>query len=818
MIKNYFSAGHFVKTAFRNMVRNKNFTIINIAGLAAGIAVCLVIFVVIQFHISFENFHTKKDRIYRILTEYHHSDAPEIFYGRGVPMGMPAGLRTTFPQIEKIAPLYSEGNDQILVPDENGTTIKKFKEEKGVYFTQPSFFDIFDFRFLSGDPGTALKDPNTAVVSKETAEKYFPQDAAHGEWQNVIGKTIKWNNAITLKITGVLASIPRNTDFQVKILIAYGTGYTADFLKSTEWDNTGSSFNCYILLPKNESATAFNTQLRAFVKKMKSERNKDSHIIQPLTQIHYDEQAGTLSGKSISHELIRALWLIAIFILLIACINFINLSTAQAVNRAKEVGVRKVLGSNKRQLKFQFLTETFLIVVSAVVLSISISWGAIPYIGKILDLPLERSILLRTIILVFLPAITIAVTLLAGFYPSIVLSRFNPIAVLKSKLVARSTKGFTLRKGLVVFQFVIAQALIIGTLIIVMQMDDFRNRPLGFEKESIANIPFPGDSAGISKLDFLKKQLEGINGIQRVSFSSNTPVEDDQDNWSNFRFDHAIKETEFYTIIKWADHEYVPTYKLPLVAGRNLEASDTAREFLVNEMLIQNLGIKNPNEALNKEISLWNGRVKGNIVGVIKDYHSRSFRRDLAPVLITTRKTGYSSAGIKLSMKNLSTTMGSIEKIWGQTFPDFVFEYQFLDSKIDNFYKEENQLSELYKIFAGIAIFLSCLGLYGLASFMAVQRIKEVGIRKVLGATAANITYLFSKEFIILIGIAFVISSPIAWYFMHKWLENFPYRITISWWMFAVGGIVSIIIALGTVSFQAVKAALTNPVKSLRTE
>jgi putative ABC transport system permease protein len=535
--------------------------------------------------------------------------------------------------------------------------------------------------------------------------------------------------------------------------------------------------------------------------------------------VHYDTQKiGNYSGKTFSPQLIRALWLIAAFILLIACVNFINLSTAQAINRAKEVGVRKVLGSNKTQLKTQFIAETFLIVILAVILSVLIGTLVLPVISTILDIPLSFGLIQNPFILFFLFIITVAVTGLAGFYPSVVLSRFNPINALKNKLSSKSTKGISLRRGLVVFQFIIAQALIIGTLIIMKQMNYFSNQPLGFDKNNIVNVPFPEDSTSAGKLDYLRKELSEVKGIQKVSFSSTTPVEDDNDNWTTFNFDNSAKETDFYAIIKWADTQYLSTYKLPLVAGRNLDASDTAREFLVDELLLKNLGISDPKDALNKQISIWGGHTKGSIVGVLKQFNSRSFRRDLAPILMTTLKRGYNNAGIKLSSGDVPSTMRSVEKIWGQTFPEFVFEYKFLDAKIDSFYKQERQLSELYKIFAMIAIFLSCLGLYGLASFMAVQRIKEVGIRKVLGASVSNIIYLFSKEFIILIGIAFVIASPVAWYFMHKWLQDYPYRINISWWIFIIGGALSIIIAFLTVSFQAIKAAVANPVKSLRTE
>src|SRR5688572_25657037 len=349
-------------------------------------------------------------------------------------------------------------------------------------------------------------------------------------------------------------------------------------------------------------------------------------------------------------------------------------------------------------------------------------------------------------------------------------------------------------------------------------MNYFMNQPLGFDKDAIVNVPFCVDSLRISRLDYLKQQLLSVNGIQAVSFSSNTPVEDVNDMWSTFRFNQAIKETDFKAITKFADNGYVPAYKLQLIAGRNLQPSNLTREFLVNESLVKSLGLKKPEDILNKEISMWGDRIKCPVVGVLKDFNDRSFRNDLAPLLITTNNTMYNQAGIKLTTTNITSTLASVKKIWEQTFPDFVYEYRFLDDKIESFYKQENQLAQLYKIFAAIAIFLSCLGLYGLASFMAVQKIKEVGIRKVLGASVGSVIYLFSKEFIVLVAIGFVIASPIAWYFMDKWLQDYVYRINISWWIFLVGGISAIIIALVTVSFQAIKAALANPVKSLRTE
>ena len=804
MFKNYF------KTAWRNLSRNSNYTMINIAGLAIGIAVCVMIFIIIQFHSGFDNFHKGEDRIYRVLTEYHHSDSKDVFNGKGVPFGFPNALKTSFPEVQNVAPVLADHDDQIVVLNNDNKTDKKFKENKGFFYTEPTFFKIFNYPLLAGSYET-LKDPNNVLLSKEAAEKYF------GDWHNAIGKTFKINNTDVVKVSGILATIPANTQFQIKAVVAFGTGSTKAMARSTDYDGTSGDFGCFITLKPGASASSLANQLKTYSKKVKSANNNDVEIIQPYRNIHYDVHAGDFSDQTISHKMINILWLIAAFILLIACVNFINLSTAQAVNRSKEVGVRKVLGSNNRQLQLQFIAETFLIVFSSVLLSLVITGITLPFVGNILQLPLSIGLDNALSLATFLAITCVVVTLLAGFYPSIVLSRFNPITALKNKLAATSNKGISLRRGLVVFQFIIAQILIIGTLIIVKQMNFFTNQPLGFDKDAIVNIPVPTDSLDNTKLGYVKQQLTSVNGIQRVSFSSNTPVEDNTDDWTMFSFDHNPKQVDFYSIFKSADNDYVPTYKLPLVAGRNLEPSDTMREFLVNEMLVKNLGITNPQKALNKEIK-FSDKVKGNIVGVMKDFNTRSFRDGLAPMLISTLRPNYNQASIKLATKDVIPVMQSVEKIWNTTYPDFVFEYQFLDNKISGFYKQENQLAYLYKIFAAIAIFLSCLGLYGLASFMAVQRIKEVGIRKALGASASSIVYLFSKEFVLLIAISFAIAVPVAWYFMNKWLQNFAFKIDLSWWIFIVGGIASIIIALISVSFQAIKAAMANPVKSLRTE
>jgi len=818
MIKNYF------KTAFRSLLRNKSYTFINIAGLAVGIAVCMIIFIIIQFQTSFDQFHPNKDHVYRVLTQSYHADAATTSYEKNVPFQMPAALKTSFTQMEDVTPVYASHNDELQVVDDNGTPLKNFKEQNGVFYTSPSFFKLFNFPLLTGSY-ESLKDPNNVLLTKEVAENYF------GDWKAAMGKTIKIRGyysigaglfqfpATGLKVTGVLATIPANTDFHLKLVVAYGTDFTGDpeyGFQKQDWSLTAPDFSCYVSLPSNAGTGNINQQLSAYAKKLQTADNKNTYLLQPISDIHYDVAAGNFSNKTISHELINVLWIIAAFILLIACVNFINLSTVQAVNRAKEVGVRKVLGSKKSQLQIQFLVETLLIVLVAVLLSAGITVLALPYVNSLLELSLSFNVFGNPMIVLFLLAITIAVTVLAGFYPSIVLSGFNPINALKSKLTVNAAKGISLRRGLVMFQFVIAQALIIGTFIIVQQMDYFMKQPLGFNKDAVVNLPFRPDSTGTKLTDYLKQQLL-LNGVESVSFNSNSPMEENN-MFTTLKFDKSIKNADFQAISKFVDNDYVSTYKLQLVAGRNLEPSGWTKEFLVNESFVKSLGLKKPEDILNKEVSIMDGLIKCPVVGVVKDFNDRSLRQELSPVLMATNSTMYRQASVKLPTVNIAGSMEKIKKLWEQTFPNNVYEYSFLDEKIAGYYKQESQLSELYKIFAGIAIFLSCLGLYGLASFMAVQRIKEVGIRKVLGASTGNIVYLFSREFILLIAIAFVIATPIAWYYMHQWLQDYAYRINISWWIFAAGGLAAIIIALATISVKAIKAAVANPVKSLRTE
>ncbi|HEY4194051.1 MAG TPA: FtsX-like permease family protein, partial [Mucilaginibacter sp.] len=587
-----------------------------------------------------------------------------------------------------------------------------------------------------------------------------------------------------------------------------------------DWVSTFSDRNTYIILPPNLSEKQFNADLAAFAKKkIPPPYNKNSSLqLQALKDMHYNTKISVYGGHPFSKQLINVISLIGLFLLLIACVNFINLATAQAVNRSKEVGIRKVLGSNRNQLVLQFISETLIITVFAIILASITAVITLPMLNGLLEINLSSSFLLDPFVILFLIGVIVGVTFLAGFYPALVLSGFNPIEALRNKIKAGRASGISLRRFLVVMQFCIAQFLVIGTLVLIYQMNYFKNKSLGFNKDAVITVPFPQDSISRTKINALKDQLLQQPGIKDISISLYSPA--DNSGWySDFRFNNAPKQVDFGASLKWADPDYFRLYDIQFVAGGAYRQSDTISGYVVNETLIHKLGITDPKQAIGKSIMVWNDQKKNKLItGVVKDFNAGSLKNAIPPVLMAPWKSFYSKLNIKIRPVNVSQTLTGIENLWNKTYPDGIYEYQFLDNTIANFYRSEDELSSLYKIFAGIAIFISCLGLYGLVSFMAVQRIKEVGIRKTLGASVGHIVYLFSKEFTLLVVIAFFISAPIGYYFMHKWLQDFTYRITIGPDIFILAIITSVAIAWITVGYKAVKAALDNPVKSLRSE
>lgn len=802
MLQNYLSI------AMRNLFRNKAYAAINITGLAVGIAACLMLFMVVRYETTYDTFQPNYHRIMHVVTQDSSGDGIE--HTPGIPYPALEAIRTDMPQV-KTGAIFSTYGSQVTVPATNGNN-QKFIEDFGIFFSDPEYFEVFEYKWLAGNK-KVLAEPNTVVLAKAMAEKYY------GTWQNAMKKNIIIDNALTMEIAGIIEDVPAHSDFPLRVVGSFLTmknhpeiyGYT------TDWGSTTSNFQLFMLLPQNTSQANIDAQLLQFSKKHYPREGRlhiRTNFLQPLKEVHSDTRFGNLGTHVTSQSTIRTLSLVGLLIIVMACINFINLSTAQAVSRSKEVGVRKVLGGSRTQLFAQMMGETFVVVLFACILSVGIAWITLPYVSNIVsiqeDLPLFTSFNMFMLL-----GIIIAVTILSGFYPSLILSGFTPSLALKNKITSASVGGLSLRRGLVIMQFGISQVLIIGTIVAISQMDFIRKADLGFNKEAILVLNSNGDSATQSRLEAFKLHLQNQPGIQSVSFSSDVPSSDN--NWAtNFAFDHKPDEN-YALFLKFADEDYFKTYGLQLIAGRMYAKSDTTNEIVINETLVKKLGLKKAEDAVGKQLRTGASRWR-DIVGVTKDFKLNSLRDEMRPVMIAARKSRYNTTGIKLRTTDLAGAQANIQKAWDKFFPEYAFTSSFMDERIENFYRQEEQLSLLYKIFAGLAIVISCLGLYGLVSFMAVQKVKEVGIRKVLGAGVGSIVYLFSKEFTILIAIAFAIAAPISYYMMGEWLNNFQYKISMGTGVFLLAIATSIVVAWATVGYKAIKAALANPVRSLRSE
>ena len=574
----------------------------------------------------------------------------------------------------------------------------------------------------------------------------------------------------------------------------------------------------FIKFPANFSETTINTQLAAMSEKQfdNSKKVHKRHFeAQPLSSLHFDKQYDPLGDHVTSKTTVRTLSLIAFLIIVMASINFINLATAQSVGRSKEVGIRKVLGSSRPQLITQVFGETTIIVLLAVSLSLFVAEAGLPYLKNIASVP-DKIGIFNTGTLLFLSIVALSVILLSGIYPALVVSGFKPALALKNKITAASVGGIPLRRGLVVLQFSISQLLIIGTVIAVKQMNFVNSADLGFDKTAILVISNNTDSISLRRMVAFKQAVLAYPGVQAATFASDVPSSENNSS-TNFNFDHHKKDPGFDLFMKIGDADYFKTFGLRFVAGKGYDVSDTMRQVVVNETLVRKLGLSRFEDAIGKTISVGNG-IWVPITGVVEDFKTNSMRESVKPIAIYPYKVFESEVDVKIKISNLTSTVASVQKLWEHSYPEYAYNGFFLDDSIAKFYDQENQLALVFKIFAVIAIFISCLGLYGLVSFMAVQRTKEVGIRKVLGASVASIVYLFSKEFIVLIIISFIIATPLGWYFMSNWLQSFAYRINMITWIFIDAIAASLLIGWLTVGYKAIRAALVNPVKSLRSE
>ncbi|MDJ1473183.1 ABC transporter permease [Xanthocytophaga flava] len=797
MLRNYF------KIALRNLQRHRTYATINVLGLALGITCSILIFAMIKYHLSFDTFHTKADRIYRMVTEFH---GEEMGYTQGVPAPAGKAFREDFTFAEKVARVTAFHDALISIP--SSKTNKKFEEEAGVAFTEPQYFDILDFPFLEGDKKTALTQPNSAVITQKLADKYFP-----GE--NAIGKVIRFDNKLDFKITGILQDLPPNTDRRHEIFLSYSNlKDQSKFLAADDsWGGVYSDLQCFVLLKPGVTEATVEKALPGMSKKYY--KGKDAtgfqFRLQPIADIHFNPN---MDGYVEKKNLWALAW-IGVFLIITACVNFVNLATAQALNRSKEVGVRKVLGSQPAQLFWQFISETALISFVAILIAYLLANLALPYINGLFESQLSINLFQDIYLSVFLFILLGVVIFLSGSYPGLVLAGFQPILALKGKISQKHVGGFSLRRILVVSQFAISQALIIGTIVIANQMRYSKESDLGFTKESVVMLPVPVSDK--VKMNTLRTRLSEVSGVNNVSFCFQAPAATSNNN-TDIRYDNRPEGEKFGINRKDADDQYVTTFGLKLVAGRNIFPSDTAREFLVNEIFVKKLSLKSPQDVIGKPISVNGDHQKGIIVGVVNDFYNYSFRTDISPICIMSVSDMYNNCAVKIHPANIKSTLAAMEKVWNETYPEYVYSHSFLDEKIAEFYALDDIMLQLIQAFAGIAIFIGCLGLYGLVSFMAAQKTKEIGIRKVLGATTGHVLWLFGKEFVRLIAIAFVIAAPLAWWTMNSWLQDFKYKVSIGPDIFGIAIGFTVLIATLTVSYRSVKVALMNPTRSLRSE
>jgi putative ABC transport system permease protein len=803
MLKNYFTV------AFCNLLRQKGSAILNISGLTLGVTASIILFLLLQHLKSFDTFQSKYDRIYRVVTSSDGNDGKN--YTSGIPSVLPPAFRLDFPEAEEVVFTQYNSNALILVPQKNGES-KKFQEEAGVVYTESNFFRIFDGTMLIGDASKSLDEPNEAIISKKLAKKYFDRE-------DVVGEIIKYGEK-EYKIGAVMADPPNNTDFPFTLMLSYET--IRKEIEEHGWNSIWSDEQCYFLLKEGESIASVESRMDDFTKKHNNERNFDNtrYGIQTLADLHFDDRYGNYSYNTVSKASLMAMGIIGAFLILTACINFVNLATAEAIKRSKEVGIRKTLGSARSQLVLQFLGETFLVTLVAVVVSVCLAQVALTFLNPFLQMDLSISLLANETLLIFIVAILMIVTLLSGTYPAFVLSGFKPALALKSQAGVKSSSGYWLRQGLVVVQFVISQFFIIGTIVIIAQTNYFRNKELGFRQDAIINIPIPeqespSTDSTVSKMRTLKTEIDRLAGIELSSLCY-TPPASGRVSGTGFIMEGETDDQAKDTQVKPADGNYIKLFNLKLIAGTNLMDGDTAVSFVVNRKFTEVAGFANPADIVGKRIRVWRRVLP--VVGVVENFHTTDLRSNIEPTVLMNRIRNYGTLSVQVNPLSVQSSIPEIRKLWEAAYPNHLFEYSFMDEAIREFYDGEGRMSVLLTIFTSLAIFIGCLGLFGLAAFMANQKTKEIGVRKVMGASVESIVFMFCRQFIKLIGIGFVLAGPLAWFTMKEWLSEFAYRIDLSAWIFLAGLAVTLLIALVTVGYRSMRAATTNPVKSLRYE
>ncbi len=805
---------------------------INVLGLSIGMSASMVIFLVVQHDFSFDHFEKNRDRIFRVVSDY--SFQGNEGHTRGTQAPLADAVKNEIPGIESVVTFRYFTPVKLAIPGPDPMKPALFHRKDSIIFADEQYFKLIPYKWVAGPQHGYLGNPGEVVLSESRARMYFPSVP----FTEIIGRQIVYDDTIPARVTGIVEDVSKlgNTDYIFQEFISLSTILQNNGLrKKMQWDDWGSTTSdqqLYVRLDQHTSVASVNNKLKeVFNKYQGSDAKKNNYTwiyhLQPFDDIHFNPDYGVLAHSVASKPTLYGLMLIAVFLLLLGCINFINLTTAQATQRAKEIGIRKTMGSSRGQLVLQFLTETMMVTLSATGMSMLLTPALLTTFSDFIPPGLPH-IWSQPAGVLFLILLVIAITILAGFYPSRVLSSLKTMAVLKNQSQGGKTRRSRMRQTLTVSQFVIAQFFVISTILVIKQIHFMLNTDLGFTKEAILSFHIPQEDTTMIKRNYIVNELQKDPRILRISLASDVPS-----SWgwwtSTVKYDDGKKKLETAVELKATDSNYIKIFNIPLLAGRFLDPADTVREVLINETYLHILGFKEPVDAIGKVLN-WNDK-RIPIVGVFRDFHAHPLGNKIGPMIFCTNISAYRQVIVALrppamemaalgssSRPEWKQAISKMDVTFKKAYPDEAFDYGFFDENIRNAYNSEQHVSSLLEWAMGLMIFVSCLGLLGLVIYVTNNRTREIGIRKVLGATVSNILTILSRDFIKLVVLAFLISTPIAWIAFHAWLQNYQFRTSASWWVFGISGLGMVLIALVTLSLQTVRAAIANPVKSLRTE
>lgn len=812
---------YYLKIAWRNLWNHKLFTTINMISLAIGLSTSITIGILVYYDLTFDTFHKNSDRIYRITSDI--SIPKSTFYNRGAPVPLYTELQENIKGIEQVTYFYNSSVSSV----KNTTDETVFRNVRDVILTNQDYFEMIQYNWLYGSPTNVLNEPNEIVLTKNRAQKYFP----HIPLEKIIGKTLIYNKSINVKVTGIIDDFKQRTDFIFKEFISLKTAKSFDDknqILNNQWDNTNSASQIFIKTDKKTSINIIAAQLDEIAKtkidvKMVEYNQSQKLHLQPLKDLHFNSNYGIFNSttrSTASKSSLVGLSSIALFILLLGCINFINLNTAQATKRAKEIGVQKTLGASKKQVRFQMFGEMAIITFLATVLSVFFTRILLLLFKDFIPNGVTFELFKDPLVISFTILLFVVVTLLSGFYPTIILSNFKPSAIFRNN-TSSSKQSTNLRKYLTVFQFVIAQVFILATLLVGKQINFLMNKDMGFKTNAIAYVYTPYKNNSIDKKNRFIKELEQIPSIGKVSISNNPPASFSTNTKNILYLDNGQEiRTEVQFI--YGDTNYLDLYSIDLIAGRE-RLNDTIQEYIINESYLRVLGFKNAEDAIGKQVQV--NKQKVPIVGVMKDFNQRSLKSSVNPMIITgdTYRSSFSqfrSIHFELTTQNndWESTIAKATSEYQKIYPDETLNIRFMDDTISRFYRQEKRDSTLLNWAMGLSILISCLGLLGLVIHTTQTRTKEIGIRKVLGQKSSQITLLLSKDFMKLISVSIIIGMPIAYLFFRDWVSEFAYRVSITGYYFVLSAIFTLIVAILTVSGQTIIASRRNPMETLKEE